>query len=128
MLTGNPQWLLSERVSQSLLEAGFIAHLLPPWFANLGKRLVRAPKVDFVVPAGGKRITLIEAKASRTVHPAQAAPLLRLVAAMKGYQTRSLLIHRSGREKPATGTLSGGASAVPANELAGALGPRQDPQ
>lgn len=81
-----------------------------------------------MVPAGGKRITLIEAKASRTVHPAQAAPLLRLAAAMKGYQTRSLLIHRSGREKSLTKALSGGASAVPANELAGALGPRQKPQ
>jgi hypothetical protein len=35
------QWL-------SLLEAGFIAHLLPPWFAKLGKRLVKAPKLYFV--------------------------------------------------------------------------------
>ena len=46
-------------------------------------------------------------------------------AAMKGYQTRPLLVHRSGREKSLTRALSGGASAVPANELAGALGPRQ---
>jgi hypothetical protein len=81
-----------------------------------------------VVPAGGKRITLIEARASRTVHPAQAAPLLRLAAAMKGYQTRSLLVHRSGREKSPTRALSGGARAVPANELAGALGPRPEPR
>jgi hypothetical protein len=81
-------------------------------------------EVDFVVPAGGKRIALMEAKASRTVRPAQAAPLLRLAAAMKGYQTRSVLIHRSGREKSATRALTGGASAVPANELASVLGPR----
>ncbi len=79
-------------------------------------------EVDFVVPAGSKRITLIEAKASRTVHPAQAAPLLRLAAAMKGYDTRSLLVHRSGREKPVTRAFSGGARTIPANELAGALG------
>jgi hypothetical protein len=84
-------------------------------------------EVDFVVPAGGKRMTLIEAKASRTVHPAQAAPLLRLAAAMKGYETRSLLVHRGGREKPVTRALSGGAAAVPANELARALGPPQGP-
>jgi hypothetical protein len=67
---------------------------------------------------------VIEAKASRTVHPAQAAPLLWLAAAMKGYETRPLLVHRSGREKAVTRALSSGTTAVPANELAGALGPR----
>ncbi len=31
----------------SLLEASFVLRLLPPWFANLGKRLVKAPKLYF---------------------------------------------------------------------------------
>ena len=73
-----------------------------------------------LAPAGGKRIALIEAKASRTVHPAQAAPLLRLAAAMKGYDTRSLLVHRSGRD-PAVAALKDGRlsiSAVSFREIA----------
>jgi predicted AAA+ superfamily ATPase len=32
----------------SLLEAGFIIHRLPPYFANLGKRLVKTPKLYFL--------------------------------------------------------------------------------
>lgn len=31
----------------SMLEASFIVFLLPPWFANIGKRLVKAPKLYF---------------------------------------------------------------------------------
>ena len=31
----------------SLLEASYIVHRLPPWFANLGKRLVKQPKLYF---------------------------------------------------------------------------------
>ena len=34
------QWL-------SLLETSFVVHLLPPWFANLGKRLTKSPKLYF---------------------------------------------------------------------------------
>jgi hypothetical protein len=83
-------------------------------------------EVDFVVPAGGKRITLIEAKASRTVHPAQAKPLLRLAAAMKGYRSRSVLIHRSAQGKPFTKALAAGTSAVPASELASVLESRKN--
>ncbi|WP_374605668.1 ATP-binding protein [Niveibacterium sp.] len=31
----------------SLLEASYIVRLLPPWFANIGKRLIKAPKLYF---------------------------------------------------------------------------------
>jgi uncharacterized protein len=31
----------------SLLEASFIVKLLPPWFANIGKRLIKSPKLYF---------------------------------------------------------------------------------
>ncbi len=31
----------------SLLEASFIVFILPPWFANIGKRLVKSPKLYF---------------------------------------------------------------------------------
>jgi predicted AAA+ superfamily ATPase len=31
----------------SLLQASYVVRLLPPWFANIGKRLVKAPKLYF---------------------------------------------------------------------------------
>jgi uncharacterized protein len=31
----------------SLLEASYVIRLLPPWFANIGKRLIKAPKLYF---------------------------------------------------------------------------------
>ncbi len=31
----------------TMLEASFIVFLLPPWFANMGKRLVKSPKIYF---------------------------------------------------------------------------------
>ncbi|MBE7419292.1 MAG: ATP-binding protein [Ideonella sp.] len=31
----------------SLLEASFVVQLLPPWFANIGKRLIKSPKLYF---------------------------------------------------------------------------------
>lgn len=31
----------------SLLEASYIVRLVPPWFANIGKRLIKAPKLYF---------------------------------------------------------------------------------
>jgi predicted AAA+ superfamily ATPase len=31
----------------SLLEASYIVRLLPPWFTNIGKRLIKAPKLYF---------------------------------------------------------------------------------
>ncbi len=37
------QWL-------SLLEASFIVFRLPPWFRNIGKRLVKQPKIYFLEP------------------------------------------------------------------------------
>lgn len=35
------------RAWMSLLETSYVVFLLPPWFENLGKRLVRAPKLYF---------------------------------------------------------------------------------
>lgn len=56
-------------------------------------------EVDFVVPGRAGAITLIEAKASRTPRPADAAPLGRLAAAFEargvaGTRLRRFLVHR----------------------------------
>jgi predicted AAA+ superfamily ATPase len=51
-------------------------------------------EVDFVVPAGHRRLVLIEAKASRTAVPHMGASLDRLSTAAKGYRISRLLVYR----------------------------------
>jgi predicted AAA+ superfamily ATPase len=51
-------------------------------------------EVDFVVPAGHRRLVLVEAKASRTVVPQMGASLDRLSTAIKGYRMSRLLVYR----------------------------------
>jgi hypothetical protein len=132
------QWLGILEVTGQIL-------LLPPYFENLGKRLIKSPKVyfvdpglachllgiedmaslrrsaflgplfeglvaseivkaqinrgrrreiyffrdqqglevDFIVPSGAGRLAFIEAKASQTLHPEMAGPILRLRASVK---------------------------------------------
>jgi hypothetical protein len=79
------QWL-------SLLEAGFIVHLLPPWFANLGKRLVKAPKLYFVDVGLACYLLGITAAAQLARHPLRGALLENLVVleALKGFHHRGL--------------------------------------
>lgn len=60
-------------------------------------------EVDLVVPAGDRRIALIEAKASRTVTPRMGSPLLQLGRAASGYTVASFVVHpgRPGLSEPA---------------------------
>jgi predicted AAA+ superfamily ATPase len=50
-------------------------------------------EVDFVIPGGGDRLFMLEAKASRTLKPAMADSLLRLRQAATGYKTSLYLVH-----------------------------------
>jgi predicted AAA+ superfamily ATPase len=79
------QWL-------SVLEAGFIVHLLPPWFANIGKRLVKAPKLYFVDVGLACYLLGITAAAQVARHPLRGALVENLVAieALKGFHHRGL--------------------------------------
>ena len=79
------QWL-------SLLEAGFIVHLLPPWFANLGKRLVKAPKLYFVDVGLACYLLGITAAAQLARHPLRGALVENLVTieALKAFHNRGL--------------------------------------
>ncbi|MEI8078489.1 MAG: ATP-binding protein, partial [bacterium] len=49
-------------------------------------------EVDFVLDNGNRRLTLIEAKATRTPMPGDAAPLERLAAGIKNYRCERLLV------------------------------------
>jgi hypothetical protein len=79
------QWL-------SLLEAGFIVHLLPPWFANLGKRLVKAPKLYFVDVGLACYLLGITAAAQLARHPLRGALVENLVVleALKAFHNRGV--------------------------------------
>ena len=59
-------------------------------------------EVDFVVPQGERRLMLVEAKAARTVMPADAASLERLASAATDHDVERVVVHR--RATTAAGT------------------------
>ena len=75
-------------------------------------------EVDFVVPVGHRELLLIEAKASRTVRPGDAEPLLRLDRAVSGYSVTRLVVHRPGPPTAAGEALRPGVRAVGVEALA----------
>jgi predicted AAA+ superfamily ATPase len=160
----------------SVLETTSIVLLVPPFYENFGKRLVKSPKVylgdpglachllgldtiaalerspflgpvwegfvaseivkqqlnagrrrelywfrdhkglevDFVVPRTAARLTLIEAKATRTPRPSDAEPIRRLGRSMGSRTIRGLVVHRGADEQPA---LLPGTAAVPLGSM-----------
>jgi hypothetical protein len=60
-------------------------------------------EVDFVVPTGSKGLLLVEAKASRTVRPEMAKPLIRLAGAVGNCTVSSCVVHRSRRVRKQQG-------------------------
>ena len=146
----------------SILETTGEILLIPPFFENFGKRLIKSPKlyftdsglachllgidsegmlrrshflgpifegfvaseiaklqsgsgrrrevyyfrdqqgleVDFVVPLGGAKLALLEAKASSSVHPGMGEQLVRLATAVRRYDAKSFVVHR----RPGGGT------------------------
>lgn len=74
-------------------------------------------EVDFVVPAGDRRLFLLEAKASTTVAPQMGDKLARLSKAVSGYTTDCIVIHRSPRKKTGTTALRPGVRSSSLEEL-----------
>lgn len=65
-------------------------------------------EIDFVVDDGDRRLTLIEAKATRTPRPDDAKGLIRLAEATRQYETRSFLVYEGGdRDGRSKGLCSG---------------------
>ena len=52
-----------------MLEASFIVFLLPPWFANIGKRLTRSPKLYFCDVGLASWLLGIREESHLDVHP-----------------------------------------------------------
>lgn len=57
----------------SILEASFIVFLLPPWFANVGKRLVKSPKLYFCDTGLASYLIGIRAAEQLASHPLRGA-------------------------------------------------------
>ena len=85
-------------------------------------------EVDFVIPVGDRGLSLIEAKASRTVRPEVAGPLLQLAKSADRYQISAYLVHRPGKTSPASTALREGVRAIAAEDLKAALGPPFHPR
>lgn len=156
-----------------ILEATGQIILVPPYFENFGKRLVKSPKVfwgdsgvacyllginslaelerspflgpvfegfiaaeilksqinrgmrkelyyfrdqqglevDFLLPRPNAGVWLVEAKASKTVRPAMAAPLLSLQRSMRKRPSRAIVVHRKSRSEVTTSALAPGVAA-----------------
>jgi predicted AAA+ superfamily ATPase len=73
-------------------------------------------EVDFIVPGKQGSVSLIEVKATRSVKPAMAQPLLRLAAAWEaragGGKVEKAVVHREGRGRPVTTALAPGVRAI----------------
>ena len=69
-------------------------------------------EVDFVVPQPNAKFWIVEAKASRTVQTTMAGPITSLKKVAADRVTKSLIVHRSSRNQPATTTVAPGIAAV----------------
>jgi len=69
-------------------------------------------EVDFLAPQPNARFWLVEAKASKTVHPSMAAPMLALTRAAGDRVTRRLVVYRKPRTGPAFTALTKGVEAL----------------
>ena len=73
------------------------------------------------MPLGDRRLTFIEAKASRTITPAMAEPMRRLRQAARAYRVSGVVIHRGGRHPSSVSALAEGMTTVPVEQLSAVL-------
>jgi predicted AAA+ superfamily ATPase len=85
-------------------------------------------EVDFVVPAGHRRLVLTEAKASRTVMPQMAASLDRLAVAVRRHQVTRFLVYRPQGEVAQLPALRPGVEAGGLERLLARLAPPDGPR
>jgi len=69
-------------------------------------------EVDFLVPGPQGRLWLVEAKATKTVRPAMASPLLSLRRSLPDQSARLVVVHRKSRSEPTTAALTPGVEAL----------------
>jgi uncharacterized protein len=74
-------------------------------------------EVDFLIPRPNAKLWLVEAKASKTVRPAMAAPLLSLQRALGERAKRLLLVHRKSEPSISTAAIAPGVEALDVEQL-----------
>lgn len=80
-------------------------------------------EVDLVVPTGSRALTFIEAKASRTITPSMAEPLVRLGTAVSRHDVTSIVVYLGAGGRTPLAALRPGVKAVPVDQLHSALAP-----
>jgi predicted AAA+ superfamily ATPase len=110
------------------LYEGFVASEVAKHQLNSGRRRElyyfrdqQGLEVDLVVPAGERRLVLIEANASRTVTPRMGAPLQRLGRNTGGYDVTALVVHPGRPGAQETGALLPGIRAITDDTIGTAL-------
>ncbi len=107
---------------------GFVAAETLKYQLNAGKtralyyfRDQQGLEVDFVVPRGNGELVLMEAKASRTVFPEMAEPLVRLARAIRNYKVACLLVHQPIKGGSLTSACRPGVTALTVEDLGSAI-------
>ena len=103
---------------------GFIASEILKNLGNRGRprelyffRDEQGLEVDFLAPAPGGKVQLIEVKWSKTLRPETARSLVRLAGAMRGKQVEAMVVHRAPRSGPKLGVLAPGITALSVEEF-----------
>jgi len=104
---------------------GFVAGEILKGQANLGMRKElyyfrdqQGLEVDFLVPRPNAGLWLIESKASKTVRPAMAAPLLSLQRSSLKRTARLMVVHRKPHSSFSTAAIAPGVEAVDVERFA----------
>jgi predicted AAA+ superfamily ATPase len=109
---------------------GFVASEIVKLQSGLGRRRElyyfrdqQGLEVDFLVPLGGDRLALLEAKASATVLPRMGESLLRLARAVNRYEVQSAVIYRRAAGGHGSAALLPGVRALAVADLPDLLRP-----
>jgi hypothetical protein len=78
-------------------------------------------EIDFLVPRPNARFWLVEAKASKTVQPSMAAPMLSLARVTGDRATRRIVVYRKSRTGTAFTALAKGAEALTLKQFSGEI-------
>lgn len=70
-------------------------------------------EVDFIIPREENRLTLIEAKATRTPRGGMAKPLRQLLSALKRHEAEAFVVHQPAKSDTVAPSVAPGARAVP---------------
>ena len=107
---------------------GFVAAEILKNQTNLGGRKElyyfrdqQGLEVDFLVPRGNGEVWLVEAKATQTVRPAMADPMLALGRSMPKHGGRMILVHRKSRSPVIKSALAPGTQALDIEQFIAAL-------